>query len=279
MNVSLEGKVAYITGAARGQGRAHALRLAAAGVDIIGMDLCEDIDGIEYPLATQADLDETAAQVEALGRRMYWERGDVRDHEFLEGLAERGRAELGRIDFVIANAGVMPLYGPRSNERGAWTLALDVLLTGVMNTVEATYRHIVEQGDGGSIVLIASMAAEQPMMRTEIGHSMGNLGYAAAKAGVVNMAANYASLLASHRIRVNALCPAGVATPMVENPMVDHFYTNVATPEDCAVLVPAIAIDKVESEDVAGAAFWLCSDDSRYFTGSTMRIDGGAYLR
>ncbi|WP_347957510.1 mycofactocin-coupled SDR family oxidoreductase [Gordonia aichiensis] len=279
MTLPLEGKVAYITGVARGQGRAHAIRLAEAGADIIGMDLCRHIDGIEYALAEPADLEQTVKEVEALGRRMVWEQGDVRDPDFLARLAQRGKDELGRIDFVIANAGVMPLYGPRSNERLAWNLALDVLLTGAMNTVEATYPHIVEQGEGGSIILISSMAAVQPMMRTEIGHSMGNIGYAAAKAGVVNLAANYASLLAGDRIRVNTICPTGVHTPMVDNDMVKHFYDNVAGPEDVKVLVPAIPIDMVESVDIANAAYWLCSDDSRYFTGSTMRIDGGAFLR
>jgi SDR family mycofactocin-dependent oxidoreductase len=274
----LAGKVAFITGAARGQGRAHALRLASEGADIIGIDICAQIDGVEYPMATPDDLAETAKLVEGLDRRIVTAIADVRDPDSMRAAFSAGLAELGRLDFVIANAGVMPVFGDRSNEFAAWQLCLDVLLTGVLHTVELTYPQLVKQGEGGSIVITSSMAGLQPMMRTENAHTYGLLGYSAAKAALVNLARNYASILAVHRIRVNTIHPTGVNTPMIHNDMMArHFET--ADPEDSLALVNAIPVDAVEPEDIAAAAFWLCSDDSRYFTGNEVRVDAGANLR
>jgi SDR family mycofactocin-dependent oxidoreductase len=278
MTGQLAGKVAFITGAARGQGRAHALRLASEGADIIGIDICEQIDGVEYPMATPDDLAETAKLVERLDRRIVTAIADVRDPDSLRAAFSAGLAELGRLDFVIANAGVMPVFGDRSNEFAAWQLCLDVLLTGVLHTVELTYPELVKQGEGGSIVITSSMAGLQPMMRTENAHTYGLLGYSAAKAALVNLARNYASILAVHRIRVNTIHPTGVNTLMIHNDMMArHFET--ADPEDSLALVNAIPVDAVEPEDIAAAAFWLCSDDSRYFTGNEVRVDAGASLR
>jgi SDR family mycofactocin-dependent oxidoreductase len=278
MTLPLEGRVAFITGLARGQGRAHALRLAEAGADIIGVDICAQIDGVEYPLATRDDLDETVKLVEGLGRRIVADVGDVRDRESLDAVYQRGLGEFGRLDFVIANAGVMPVFGQRANEFSSWQLCLDVLLTGVLNTVELTYQKLVEQGEGGSIVITSSMAALKPMMRTEGSHSYGLLGYSAAKAGLVNLARNYASILAVHRIRVNTVHPTSVNTPMIHNEMIDAYWQSTS-PEDLNVLVSAIPVLEVEPEDIAAAVAWLCSDDSRYFTGNEVRIDAGANLR
>jgi SDR family mycofactocin-dependent oxidoreductase len=278
MTLPLEGRVAFITGIARGQGRSHAVRLAESGADIIGVDICAPIEDVEYPLATRDDLDETVKLVEGLGRRIVADVGDVRDRDSLEAVYQRGLGEFGRLDFVIANAGVMPVFGPRANEFASWQLCLDVLLTGVLNTVELTYKQIVEQGDGGSIVITSSMAALKPMMRTESSHSYGLLGYSAAKAGLVNLARNYASILAVHRIRVNTLHPTSVNTPMIHNEMIERHWAT-ADPEDMQVLVSAIPVMEVEPEDISAAVAWLCSDDSRYFTGNEVRIDAGANLR
>jgi SDR family mycofactocin-dependent oxidoreductase len=278
MTGQLEGKIAFITGIARGQGRAHALRLAGAGADIIGVDICGQIDGVEYPMATPDDLAETVKMVENLDRRIVTGIADVRDRDALEGVYQQGLAQFGRLDFVIANAGVMPVFGPRANEFASWQLCLDVLLTGVLNTVELTYRQIVGQGEGGSIVITSSMAALQPMMRTESSHTYGLLGYSAAKAALVNLARNYASILAVHHIRVNTLHPTSVNTPMIHNDMIAKHW-ETADPEDSNVLVSAIPVLEVEPEDIANAALWLCSDESRYFTGNQVRIDAGANLR
>jgi SDR family mycofactocin-dependent oxidoreductase len=278
MTGKLEGKIAFITGIARGQGRAHALRLAGAGADIIGVDICEQIDGVEYPMATPDDLAETVKLVEILDRRIVTGLADVRDRDALEAVYQQGLAQFGRLDFVIANAGVMPVFGPRANEFASWQLCLDVLLTGVLNTVELTYRQIAGQDEGGSIVITSSMAALQPMMRTENSHTYGLLGYSAAKAALVNLARNYASILARHHIRVNTLHPTSVNTPMIHNDMIARHW-ETADPEDSNVLVSAIPVLEVEPEDIANAVLWLCSDDSRYFTGNQVRIDAGANLR
>jgi SDR family mycofactocin-dependent oxidoreductase len=278
MTGKLEGKIAFITGIARGQGRAHALRLAGEGADIIGVDICEQIDGVEYPMATPDDLAETVKLVENLDRRIVTGIADVRDRDALEAVYQQGLAQFGRLDFVIANAGVMPVFGPRANEFASWQLCLDVLLTGVLNTVELTYRQIASQGEGGSIVITSSMAALQPMMRTESSHTYGLLGYSAAKAALVNLARNYASILATHHIRVNTLHPTGVNTPMIHNDMIARHW-ETADPEDSNVLVSAIPVLEVEPEDIANAVLWLCSDESRYFTGNQVRIDAGANLR
>ncbi len=278
MTEPLTGRVAFITGLARGQGRAHALRLAGAGADIVGIDVCTTLDGVEYPMSTPDDLAETVKLVEGLDRQIIASVGDVRDRDVLTAAYKAGFQEFGRLDYIVANAGVMPVFGERSNEMNAWQLSLDVLLTGVLNTVEAGYKYIVDGDRGGSIVLTSSAAALQPMMRTEGSHTLGLLGYSAAKAGVVALARNYASILARHRIRVNTVHPSAVNTPMINNEMMAKFWEN-ANQEDLSALVNAMPVDTVEPEDIADAVLWLCSDDSRFFTGNQVRIDAGANLR
>jgi SDR family mycofactocin-dependent oxidoreductase len=278
MGGQFEGKVALITGAARGQGRAHALRLARDGADIVGIDLCAQIATVAYPMATKDDLDETIKLVEQRGGRMIGLVGDVRDREFLDGAYDEGQRSFGRIDFVVANAGIMPIWGDGSDTMQAWQDCLDVLLTGVLNTIEAGWPRMVRQGTGGSIVITGSMAGVVPTMRTLAGRTLGLLGYSAAKAALVNLMENYASMLAYHHIRVNTVHPTGVSTPMIENDMArDRFAT--AHEEDLKCIVNAIPVNAVEADDIANAVAWLCSDESRYFTGSAMRIDAGASLR
>jgi SDR family mycofactocin-dependent oxidoreductase len=273
-----DGKVAYITGAARGQGRAHAIRLAGDGATIVGVDLCEQIGTVDYPMSTRDDLDQTAKLVEQVGGQMLALVGDVRDRECLEEVYREGIATFGRIDYVVANAGIMPIWGRHADTMQAWQDCLDVLLTGVLNTLEPAWPRMVEQGTGGSIVITGSMAGVVPTMRTLGGRTLGLLGYSAAKAALTNLMRNYASMLAYHQIRVNILHPTGVNTPMIDNEMArDRFAT--ANDEDLKTIVNAIPVDAVEPADVANAVAWLCSDESRYFTGSEMRIDAGADLR
>ena len=214
MTGRLEGKVVFITGVARGQGRSHAVRFAQEGADVIGVDICDQIATVGYPMSTQADLEETVKLVEDLDRRIVVGCGDVRDPDSLKDVLDAGMAELGRLDFVIANAGIMPIYGELSRQMQAWQDCLDVLLTGVLNTVELTYPRLIAQGEGGSIAITSSMAGLIPTMRTEGRHTLGALGYSAAKAALVNLARNYASFLAYHHIRVNTVHPTGVNTPI-----------------------------------------------------------------
>jgi SDR family mycofactocin-dependent oxidoreductase len=274
----LDGKVAFITGVARGQGRAHAIRLAQEGAGIIGIDLCEQLEVVEYPLANDDDLADTVELVEKAGGCIVAGKADVRDRDSMIAVLDRGLGRLGRLDFVIANAGVMPIWGERAQTMSAWDICLDILLTGVLNTVEITYPVIRDQGEGGSIVITSSMAALRPMMRTEESHTLGLLGYSAAKSALVNLARNYASILARHHIRVNTVHPTGVDTPMINNDM-SRGHFDVASDEDKLVLVNAIPVTRVDPEDIASAALWLCSDDSRYYTGNILRVDAGASLR
>jgi SDR family mycofactocin-dependent oxidoreductase len=278
MPAPLESKVAFVTGAARGQGRAHCLRLAREGADNNALDVCRQLDGVEYPMSDENDLADTVKLVTELGRRIVPGVADVRDRESMAGVLERGLAELGRLDFVIANAGVMPVFGEHSNEMSAWQVAIDVLLTGVMHTIELTYPTLVKQGEGGSVVITSSIAGMKPTIRTENAHTLGLLAYSAAKAALINLAENYASLLAPHRIRVNTVHPTGVNTPMIHNDMMARYWST-AHPDDLATLTQAMPVEWIEPEDVANVVFWLCSDESRYFTGNPVRIDAGASLR
>ena len=274
----VQGKTAFITGVARGQGRAHAIKLASEGADIVGVDICAQIGTVDYPMSTPDDLEETVKLVEQADRRIHARIGDVRDVESLRSAYQEGLDTFGHIDLVVANAGIMPVWGPGSNTMQAWHDCLDVLLTGVLNTVEVAYPRLLEQGTGGSIVITSSMAGVTPMMRTLGGRTLGLLGYSAAKAALINLAQNYASILAYHNIRVNTVLPTGVNTPMVDNDMVRDRFAN-ADREDVLTLVNAIPVDFVEAEDIANAVLFLCSDESRYFTGSALRVDAGSSLR
>jgi SDR family mycofactocin-dependent oxidoreductase len=274
----MTGKVAFITGAARGQGRSHALRLAEEGADIIAVDICDQIASVEYPMSTEADLQETVKQVQELDRRIVANVADVRDPASLRSALDLGLAEFGRIDSIVANAGIMPVYGEASTGMQSWQDTLDVLLTGVLNTVEATWPTLVEQGAGGSVVITSSMAALTPMLRTRKGHRIGLLAYSAAKAAVVNLARNYASMLAADFVRVNTVHPTGVDTPMVRNDLMDRYFAE-SDPQDLLSLVNAIPVPLVEARDISEAVLWLCSDESRYVTGHALPVDAGATLR
>lgn len=272
----LDGKVAFITGAAGGQGRAHAVRLAREGANIGGIDICSQIETVEYPMATKDDLDETVRLVEATGQRMIGRVGDVRDRASIEAAFAETVAEFGRVDFVIANAGISPNWGAHCQTMRAWQDCIDVMLTGVLNTVEVAVPQLVEQGFGGSIVITSSIASVRPSVRTLGGKTMGLMGYCAAKGGVDSLMENYASMLGSHRIRVNTVHPSVVRTPMTDNETVRG--ANFSE-EDQKVFTNALPEQEMEPEEIAAAVAWLCSDDSRFYTGSQLLIDGGMHLR
>jgi SDR family mycofactocin-dependent oxidoreductase len=276
MTGRFDGKVAFITGLAGGQGRAHAVRLASEGASIGGIDICSQIESVEYPMATKADLDETIRLVEETGQRMIGRVGDVRDRESIEAAYAETLDEFGRIDFVIANAGISPNWGEYSQTTRAWQDCLDVMLTGVMNVVEVAAPQLIEQGTGGSIVLTSSIASLRPSVRTWGGKTMGLLGYCAAKGGVDSLMENYASMLADYNIRVNTVHPSVVRTPMTDNETV--LGANFSE-EDQKVFTNALPEQSMEPEEIAAAVAWLCSEDSRFYTGSNLVIDGGMHLR
>ena len=268
----LGGKVAFITGAARGQGRSHAIRLAQEGADIITVDICAQIGSVGYPMATPDDLAGTAKEVEALGRRIVARQADVRDEAGLRAAFEAGLAELGPVDIVVANAGIAPMsLGEEPHE--AWQDAIDVNLTGVFNTVEIAIPSMIERGAGGAIVLTSSTAGLMGIG----GGGRGGLGYTASKHGVVGLMRSYANVLAPHRIRVNSVHPTGVNTPMVVNDVMQQFLTS--DPSLSQAMSNALPVDMVEPVDISNAIVWLVSDDARYVTGVTLPVDAGFTIK
>ena len=263
----LDGKVAFITGAARGQGRSHAVRLAEEGADIIAIDICRQIDSVPYPLATDADLAETAQEVEQLDRRIHIAQADVRDRDGLQAALDAGIAELGPVDIVLANAGIAPMsLEPKDAE---WEDVIAVNLTGVYHTVLAAYPAMVQRGAGGSIVLTSSTAGLSGIG----GNTPGGLGYTAAKHGIVGLMRAWANYLAPHSIRVNSVHPTGVRTPMVFNDALRSFME--ANPSMDPAAMNALPVDIVEPRDISNAIAWLVSEDARYVTGVPLPVDAG----
>jgi SDR family mycofactocin-dependent oxidoreductase len=263
----LEGKVAFITGAARGQGRSHAVRLAQEGADIIAVDICRQIETVPYPMATPEDLDQTVKEVEALDRRIFARQADVRDEAGLKAAFEAGVAELGPVDIVLANAGIAPMSVHETHD--AWQDVIDVNLTGVFNTVEIAIPSMIARGKGGAIVLTSSTAGINGIG----GPTRGGLGYTAAKHGVVGLMRSYANNLAQHSIRVNTVHPTGVNTPMVVNDAMQEFLAQ--DPQLSNAMANALPVDMVEPVDISNAILWLVSDDARYVTGITVPVDAG----
>jgi SDR family mycofactocin-dependent oxidoreductase len=263
----LEGKVAFITGAARGQGRSHAIRLAAEGASIIAVDICAQIGTVPYPMATPEDLADTVKEVEALDRRIVARQADVRDEAGLRAAFDAGVAELGPVDIVLANAGIAPMSLHETHD--AWQDVIDVNLTGVFNTVEIAIPSMIQRGQGGAIVLISSTAGNNGIG----GPTRGGRGYTASKHGVVGLMRSYANSLAPHRIRVNSVHPTGVRTPMAVNEAMQEFVA--ADPSMSDAFANALPVDMVESIDISNAIAWLVSDDARYVTGIILPVDAG----
>jgi SDR family mycofactocin-dependent oxidoreductase len=263
----VENKVAFITGAARGQGRGHAVRLAEEGADIIALDMCKQLPSARYDLATSEDLVETRKAVEALGRRVVTLEADVRDEEQLAEAFREGVAQIGPVDIVIANAGVALFAVDQPHE--AWQDTIDINLTGVFNTLETVIPSMIERGEGGAIVLTSSTAG----LRGILGSSRGGLAYVASKHGLVGLMRSYANNLAPHSIRVNTVHPTGVETPMIVTPSIDAFLE--ANPELAAHVINPMPVGLLSVEDVTNAVLYLVSDDGRYVTGTTLTVDAG----
>jgi SDR family mycofactocin-dependent oxidoreductase len=262
----LDGKVALISGAARGQGRSHAVRLAQEGADIIAFDIARQLGTVPYPMATPDDLKETVAQVEELDRRIVAREADVRDLAAVQALVDDGVRELGRLDVVCANAGIATFADNTwSLDEESWDEMIAVNLTGVWKTVKAAAPRMIEAGNGGAIVLTSSTAGIKGMER--IGH------YVAAKHGVVGLMRTLANELAPHNIRVNTVHPTGVNTPMVVNDYMQSFLE--ATPDMAANMQNALPVEMVEPVDISNAIVWLVSDEARYVTGVSLPVDAG----
>lgn len=268
---NLEGKVAFVTGAARGQGRGHAVRLAGEGADIIAVDVCRQLATVPYPMATPEDLAETVSQVEALDRRIVAVQADVRDTKALGAAVRDGVAELGSVDIVLANAGILQVSASEAVDPDAvFREVIEVNLTGVWNTVHVTAPVMIEQGRGGAIVLTSSTQG-----LTGRGGDGGPemSGYCAAKHGVVGLMRSFANWLAPHQIRVNTVHPTGVNTDMIVNEAVGA--AMVARPEAASALANLMPVDMVEPIDISNAIAWLVSDAARYVTGVALPVDAG----
>lgn len=262
----VEGKVAFITGAARGQGRSHAIRLAQEGADIIAVDLADHIPNIDYPSATEEDLAETVRQVEALDRRIIATKVDIRDRAALKAAVDDGVAQLGKLDIVVANAGVCVIADWKGTSEDVWEQTIGTNLTGTWNTLQTTTQHLIDNG-GGSIIMTSSAAGIKGLPFLSA--------YVASKHGVVGLMRAYATELAEYSVRVNTIHPTGVNTPMgtlgggAFGPLLE------AHPKLGGMLANLLPIEITEPVDQSNAVLWLASDESRYVTSLELTVDAG----
>jgi SDR family mycofactocin-dependent oxidoreductase len=273
----VEGKVAFITGAARGQGRSHAVRLAEEGADIIAVDICGQIATVPAAMATRDDLDETVALVKALDRRIVAAEADVRDYAQLAGVLADGVTELGRLDIVCANAGIYSIGELADLSEEAWQDTIDVNLTGEWHTCKAAIPHLIAGGQGGSMILISSSIGLRAI--ANLGH------YGSAKHGVVGLMRTLALELAAHSIRVNSIHPGCVDTLMIQNPsMYSLLMPDVETPSRDQVAevyqsLNALPVPWAEPRDISNAVLFLASDEARYVTGVALPVDAGVIIK
>lgn len=270
------GKVAFVTGVARGQGRSHAVRLAEEGADIVGLDICGPIETVPAAQATTDDLAETVRQVEALDRRIVARVADVRDQAAVDAVVAEGLAEFGHIDIVAANAGTCAHGTLWEFSDDEWRTMIDVVLTGSFHTAKAVIPHMIEAGRGGSLIFTSSVGGMNPM--PGLGH------YVSAKHGVIGLMRNLAAELGPHGIRSNAILPGNTQTPLAEA-MVELVFAPAleatGDPDWASKLEPMLAslnpmnTPYTQPEDQANALLWFASDESRFVTGQTLAIDAG----
>ncbi|MFJ4659044.1 mycofactocin-coupled SDR family oxidoreductase [Nocardia sp. NPDC088792] len=269
MTERLTGKVAMITGAARGQGRSHAFRLAEEGADLILVDICKNIDTLAYSLASPDDLAETASAVEKLGRRVVTAQADTRDADALEDAVDQGVAELGSLDILVANAGVAMAH-PSTSDRQAFRDQLEINTIGAWNTVHAAAPKMIEAGNGGAVVVISSVMG----LSGKIGSSTGGAeGYVASKHALLGLSRAWAHWLGKYDIRVNSIHTTGVRTPMLINDAVKAVHTK--PPTTGAEVGHILDVTMLEASDVSNAIAWLVSDEARYVTGVALPVDAG----
>lgn len=282
MTGRVEGKVAFITGAARGQGRSHAVRLAEEGADIIAVDLCKQIDSNLYALSSLEDLEETRRLVEATGRRIIAVQADVRERSELVAAVEAGVREFGGLDIVVANAGIMPMRGGDAASPMDFVDATDVDLLGVMNAVAASIPHL---RDHGSVVITGSTAGMLPGSADNPNFGPGGAGYAWAKKTLISYTEHMCLHLASKSIRVNCIHPTNVNTALVHNKeLYQVFRPDIAEPTLDDVMPAfigyhAMPIPYVEPADISNLVLFLSSEEARYITGQQIRVDAGSLLK
>jgi SDR family mycofactocin-dependent oxidoreductase len=277
----VEGKVAFITGAARGQGRSHAVRLAEEGADIIAVDLCRNIDSIGYALATPEDLEETAQFVEKTGQRIVTAQADVREAAQLKEALENAISELGKVDIVVAQAGIAGMKGDPPLQ--TWTDVINTNLVGTINAIQVALPHLKE---GASIIATGSTAALMDTAKKDNpGADPGGMAYMTAKRLLSQYVHDLATELSVRGIRANVVHPTNCNTDMLQSePMYRSFRPDLEHPtradaEPVFGVQQAMRIPFIEPEDISNAILWLASDESRYVTGLQLRVDGGGYLK
>ncbi len=271
------GKVALVTGAARGQGRAHCLRLAEEGADVVALDLCGPVPGTDYPPATEADLRQTADLVRAAGRRAVTAVADVRDDAALRAAVDAAVAGLGHLDVVVANAGVVVAAPAEHLTTEAWRTVVDTNLTGVWNTVSAALPHLLAAGAASIVVTSSANGGIKAPPHLAA--------YAASKFGVVGLVRSLAHELGPRGVRVNAVHPTAVSTPMIHNEATYRLFAPGAErpgPEEVAPVFArfhSLPVPWIEPVDVSNAVLWLASDEARYVTGISLPVDAGLSAR
>jgi SDR family mycofactocin-dependent oxidoreductase len=272
---SLDGRVVFITGAARGQGRSHAVMCAEQGADIVGIDICENLDIVPYALGTEDDLEETARLVEKTGRKMLIRKADVRDKAALQEAFDAGVTEFGHVDTVLANAGVVLTNADERDASEALRLGLDIMLIGVWNAFQVAIPHMKERGEGGNLIATSSMIA---LLDLTDGRG-GSDAYLMSKVAIVGLVRAYAAMLAPDRIRVNAVAPTNCATPMItDNPAL--FKVIEDNPRMVNAVQTALPdLPLIEPRDVSNTILFLLSDAGRSFTGSMLKVDAGMDVR
>jgi len=275
------GKVAFITGAARGQGRSHAIRLAEEGADIIAVDICKDYDTVGYAMATAEDLEETKNFVEKTGRRIVTAQADVRNEAELRSALDAGLAELGKVDIVVAQAGVAAMKGQPPMQ--AWTDGINTNFVGTINAIQVALPHLQE---GASIVATASAAALMDAHnKPNPGGDPGGMGYMVSKRLISEYVHYLATELAVRGIRANVIHPTNCNTDMLQSePMYRSFRPDLENPtradaEPVFSVQQAMKVNYIEPEDISNAVLWLASDESRFVTGMQLRVDAGGYLK
>lgn len=275
------GKVAFITGAARGQGRSHALRLAEEGADIIAVDLCRDIETIGYPMARPEDLEETAKLVEKTGRGIVTAQADVRDAAALKTALDAGLAEFGKLDIVVAQAGVAGMKGNPPLQ--AWIDVINTNLVGTINGIQVALPHL---GEGASIIATSSAAALMDAhQKANPGNDPGGMAYMTSKRLIAQYVHDLATELAVRGIRANVIHPTNCNTDMLQSePMYRSFRPDLEHPtradaEPVFYVQQAMKVPFIEPEDISNAVLWLASDEARYVTGMQLRVDAGGYLK
>ncbi|KUI17228.1 3-ketoacyl-ACP reductase [Mycolicibacterium acapulense] len=277
----VQGKVAFVTGAARGQGRSHAVRLAEEGADIIAVDLCENIDTIGYPMATPEDLEETAAFIEKTGRRVFTAKADVREAAQLKAALEEGISQLGGLGIVVAQAGVAGMKGQPPLQ--AWIDVINTNLIGTINAIQVSLLHLKE---GASIIATGSTAALMDThQKNDPGNDPGGMAYVHSKRALSAYVHDLATELAARGIRANVVHPTNCNTNMLQSePMYRSFRPDLEKPElkdaePVFYVQQAMKVPWVEPEDISNAVLWLASDEARFVTGAQLRVDAGGYLK